>query len=67
MTTFLTATAVTPLYGKFSDIKGRRTALTLAVVTFVVGSVACALAPTMGWLIAARALQLSASLLSSSA
>jgi EmrB/QacA subfamily drug resistance transporter len=53
----LTATAVTPLYGKFSDIKGRRAALTLAVVTFVAGSVACALAPSMGWLIAARALQ----------
>ena len=53
----LTATAVTPLYGKFSDIKGRRTALTLAVAIFVIGSVACALAPSMGWLIAARALQ----------
>lgn len=53
----LTATAVTPLYGKFSDIKGRRAALTLGVVTFVVGSIACALAPSMGWLIAARALQ----------
>jgi len=53
----LTATAVTPLYGKFSDIKGRRAALTLAVATFVAGSIACALAPSMGWLIAARALQ----------
>lgn len=53
----LTATAVTPLYGKFSDIKGRRAALTLGVVTFVVGSIACALAPSMNWLIAARALQ----------
>ncbi|MCX7348239.1 MAG: MFS transporter, partial [Alphaproteobacteria bacterium] len=53
----LTATAVTPLYGKFSDIKGRRTALSLAVSVFVAGSVACALAPSMGWLIAARAVQ----------
>jgi EmrB/QacA subfamily drug resistance transporter len=53
----LTATAVTPLYGKFSDIKGRRAALTLGVTVFVVGSVACALAPSMLWLIAARALQ----------
>lgn len=53
----LTATAVTPLYGKFSDIRGRRAALTLGVVTFVIGSIACALAPSMGWLIAARALQ----------
>ena len=53
----LTATAVTPLYGKYSDIKGRRAALTLGVTVFVIGSVACALAPSMIWLIAARALQ----------
>ncbi|WP_421695974.1 MDR family MFS transporter [Aestuariivirga sp.] len=53
----LTATAVTPLYGKYSDIKGRRAALTLGITLFVAGSVACALAPTMSWLIAARALQ----------
>jgi len=53
----LTATAVTPLYGKYSDIKGRRAALSLGVAVFVAGSVACALAPSMGWLIAARAVQ----------
>ena len=53
----LTATAVTPLYGKYSDIKGRRAALTLGVTVFVIGSIACALAPSMVWLIAARALQ----------
>ena len=53
----LTATAVTPLYGKYSDIKGRRAALSLGVAVFVLGSVACALAPSMGWLIAARAIQ----------
>lgn len=53
----LTATAVTPLYGKYSDIKGRRAALTLGIAVFVAGSIACALAPSMIWLIAARALQ----------
>jgi EmrB/QacA subfamily drug resistance transporter len=53
----LTATAVTPLYGKYSDIKGRRAALTLGIAVFALGSVACALAPSMIWLIAARALQ----------
>ena len=53
----LTATAVTPLYGKFSDIKGRRAALSLGVIVFVAGSVACAMAPSMAWLIAARAVQ----------
>ena len=53
----LASTAVTPLYGKFSDIHGRRITLMIAIVTFVIGSVACALAPTMVTLAAARALQ----------
>ena len=53
----LAATAVTPLFGKLSDIHGRRTVLLVAVGIFIIGSVACALAPTMGALIAARALQ----------
>ncbi|WP_334176382.1 MDR family MFS transporter [Pseudoxanthobacter sp.] len=53
----LAATAVTPLYGKFSDIHGRRVALLIAIVTFVAGSVACALAPSMLVLILARGLQ----------
>ena len=53
----LSATTVTPLYGKFSDMHGRRIALLLAITTFVIGSIACALAPTMLVLIIARALQ----------
>jgi EmrB/QacA subfamily drug resistance transporter len=53
----LSATAVTPLFGKLSDIHGRRSILLVAVTVFIVGSVACALAPTLGALIAARALQ----------
>lgn len=53
----LAATAVTPLYGKFSDIMGRRFALLLAIVVFIVGSVACAVAPTMLTLVVARGLQ----------
>ena len=54
---FLTATAVTPLYGKIADIKGRRPVLLAAVAIFVLGSIACALAPTMLALILGRALQ----------
>jgi EmrB/QacA subfamily drug resistance transporter len=53
----LTATAVTPLYGKLSDIAGRRPMLLIAIAVFLVGSVACALARNIHVLIAARALQ----------
>jgi len=53
----LTSTAVTPLYGKLSDIHGRRAMLLVAIVIFLIGSVAGALAPTMTVLIIARALQ----------
>jgi MFS family permease len=57
VTTYLLAsTAVTPLYGKISDIVGRRLTLLVAIGIFVVGSVLCALAPTMLTLILARAL-----------
>jgi EmrB/QacA subfamily drug resistance transporter len=53
----LTGTAVTPLYGKLSDIHGRRWMMLTAVGIFVLGSVACALAPSMTALILGRALQ----------
>jgi EmrB/QacA subfamily drug resistance transporter len=54
---FLTATAVTPLYGKLADIKGRRMVLLTAVAIFVIGSIACGLSRTMFWLIIGRAIQ----------
>jgi MFS family permease len=47
----------TPLYGKLADIRGRRLALLIAIAVFVAGSVACAVAPTMLLLVAARAVQ----------
>jgi EmrB/QacA subfamily drug resistance transporter len=53
----LATTAVTPLYGKISDIHGRRVTMLAAIVIFVIGSIACALAPTMLALILARGLQ----------
>ncbi len=53
----LCATAVTPLFGKLSDIYGRRAILLTGLTVFIIGSVACALAPTMWALIAARAIQ----------
>ncbi len=53
----LAATAVTPLYGKLADIHGRRPMLLIAISMFVIGSLLCALAPTMIVLIAARFIQ----------
>jgi EmrB/QacA subfamily drug resistance transporter len=53
----LTSTAVTPLYGKFSDSHGRRITLLIAIAVFIVGSIACALAPSMILLVLARGLQ----------
>ncbi len=53
----LTSTAVTPLYGKLSDIHGRRTMMLIAIVIFIAGSIACALAPNMLALVLSRALQ----------
>jgi EmrB/QacA subfamily drug resistance transporter len=53
----LSATAVTPIYGKLSDLYGRRELLLVGIALFAVGSLLCALAPSMVLLIAARALQ----------
>src|SRR5437868_8230287 len=53
----LCATAATPLYGKLSDIHGRRTIMLIAIAIYAAGSLACALAPTMFALIGGRALQ----------
>jgi EmrB/QacA subfamily drug resistance transporter len=51
------ATVVTPLYGKFADVYGRRIVLLVGVSTFILGSVACALAPSITALAAARVVQ----------
>jgi EmrB/QacA subfamily drug resistance transporter len=53
----LTSTAVTPLYGKLSDAYGRRVIMLVGIVIFIIGSIACALAPSMVFLILARGLQ----------
>jgi EmrB/QacA subfamily drug resistance transporter len=53
----LTSTATTPLYGKLSDIYGRRALLLTAIGVFLVASVCCALAQSMTQLILGRALQ----------
>jgi EmrB/QacA subfamily drug resistance transporter len=53
----LSSTVVSPLYGKLSDIHGRRAMMLLAIGFFLVGSVISAAAPNMAILIAGRTLQ----------
>ena len=50
----IASTAVTPLYGKISDISGRRVTLSVAIAIYMVGSLICALAPDMLVLILGR-------------
>jgi EmrB/QacA subfamily drug resistance transporter len=55
---FLVAATVTvPLYGKLSDLYGRRRMFVVAISIFLVGSALCGAAQSMGQLIAFRALQ----------
>ncbi len=51
------STASTPLYGKLSDQYGRRRAFGVSIGVFLLGSVLCGSARSMGLLIASRALQ----------
>jgi EmrB/QacA subfamily drug resistance transporter len=55
---YLLAQAVTvPLYGKLADVFGRKPVMLLGIGLFLVGSVLCGLAWSMGALIAFRAVQ----------
>jgi EmrB/QacA subfamily drug resistance transporter len=53
----LTSAITTPIYGKISDLFGRKKIFQSAIVIFLVGSVLCGISQSMGQLIAARALQ----------
>ena len=55
-TYLLAATACMPLYGKIADIHGRLFALRIALAAYMVGSLICALAPSMLVLILGRAI-----------
>ena len=48
---------MTPIYGKLSDIYGRRKLLLMGLAVFAVASVLCAMAGDLGQLVIARALQ----------
>lgn len=53
----LTATSSTPLWGKISDLYGRRLLFQVAIGTFLVGSVLAGFSQDIGQLIAFRAVQ----------
>jgi EmrB/QacA subfamily drug resistance transporter len=52
----LTSTAATPIYGKLSDLYGRKAMLQIAISVFLAASVLCGLAGSMGQLILFRGL-----------
>ncbi|MFC1442728.1 MDR family MFS transporter [Streptacidiphilus sp. N1-10] len=53
----LTSTAATPLWGKISDLYGRRIIFQSAIVIFLIGSALAGLSQNMGELIGFRAIQ----------
>ena len=53
----ITATIVTPLYGKLGDIYGRKNLFIIAISIFIVGSVLCTFATSMETLALFRAVQ----------
>ncbi|KIK90429.1 hypothetical protein PAXRUDRAFT_681387 [Paxillus rubicundulus Ve08.2h10] len=53
----LTGAALGPLYGKLSDMFGRKPILYSSIIIFLLGSAFCGAAQTMNWLIVCRAVQ----------
>ncbi len=53
----LASTASTPLYGKISDLYGRKPIFRFAIVVFLIGSTFAGVSTNMGELIAARGIQ----------
>ena len=53
----LSASICTPLLGRVGDVVGKKRMLVVTLTALAVGSLAAALAPSIGWLIAARVVQ----------
>jgi EmrB/QacA subfamily drug resistance transporter len=53
----LVATIMMPIAGKISDIMSRKSIFLVFNLLFVIGSILCALAPGIGWLVAFRVIQ----------
>jgi EmrB/QacA subfamily drug resistance transporter len=57
-TAYLLTSAVTTLiFGKLGDMFGRKIVIQISIAIFVAGSVLCAVAPSMVWLVTFRAVQ----------
>lgn len=53
----LASTTTVPIYGKISDLLGRKKVYTFSMALFLAGSVLCGLANSMEWLVVFRAIQ----------
>lgn len=53
----ITSAITTPIYGKISDLFGRKKVFMIAIIIFTVGSVLCGFAQDMNQLVVARGLQ----------
>ncbi|KAG1792985.1 major facilitator superfamily domain-containing protein [Suillus plorans] len=53
----LACSSLSPLYGKLSDILGRKSMLYGCILVFLIGSALCGAAQNMSWLIASRTIQ----------
>ncbi len=53
----LTSAITTPIYGKISDLFGRKKIFQSAILIFLVGSILCGISQTMNQLVVARAIQ----------
>ena len=53
----LTSTVATPLFGKLSDLYGRRRLFQIAILTFLLGSMICGISQSMWQLVVARGIQ----------
>ncbi|KAM5535182.1 hypothetical protein V8D89_011118 [Ganoderma adspersum] len=53
----LASSAMSPLYGKLSDLIGRKPILFASIAVFLLGSALCGAAQNMTWLVVARAVQ----------
>jgi len=53
----LASTAMVPIYGKLSDLYGRKLILIFGIIVFLLGSMLCGIAPTMLMLVIFRGIQ----------